>query len=619
MKKRRYRVVKMIRLIVIVLPLLTLILGSTPALAAPAITVSPAIGSIGTEVTITGSNFESYKGDTVFIYFDSLEITGGTSIVPQQGSFSIDINVPDNAIPGRHWIRIKNDSGVELASGLFVIPGTEIKLDVAEGPVGTTVNIEGKGFYAGKMVTLYFYDRIGEKLGTEIATASGEFRYGFTVPVSTAGKHKITATNAEGDTAQTQFEVMPLIALNLTSGAIGDILTVRGTGFAYRGDISIYFRNEEVAYAKTDEYGNFEGNFNVPEVRPDTYDIKVEDEDNNVGRVRFAIAAGVGLSQSIGSVGTELTVKGSGFKPSGIVVIGYDAAQVTTGTTDNNGAFSVSFEVPASSGGRHLVSVSDGTAAKQLTFTVESTAPSVPALILPANSSETRPEAYLDWEDITDPSQPITYVLQIASDQNFSVIVLEKAGLPDSEYMMIEEEKLAVVKKEAPYYWRVKAVDGAANESEWSTPRSFYIAAPIVPQLLLPETDIKAEAPILFVWGGVTSLNAPITYVLQIASDQNFSVIVLEKAGLPDSEYMMIEEEKLAVVKKEAPYYWRVKAVDGAANESEWSTPRSFYVGFSFALPGWIIYALVGLGVIAVGFIAFWLGRKTAYYYQNEL
>ena len=86
---------------------------------------------------------------------------------------------------------------------------------------------------------------------------------------------------------------------------------------------------------------------------------------------------------------------------------------------------------------------------------------------------------------------------------------------------------------------------------------------------------------------------------------------MLEKKGLTKSEYTVTEEEKLAAVKQEVPYYWRVKAIDDAANESEWSAPGSFYVGFTF--PGWAIYTLIGIVALLVGFLAFWFGRRTAY------
>jgi len=86
---------------------------------------------------------------------------------------------------------------------------------------------------------------------------------------------------------------------------------------------------------------------------------------------------------------------------------------------------------------------------------------------------------------------------------------------------------------------------------------------------------------------------------------------VLEQEGLTDSDYPITrEEEKLEPRKKETPYYWRVKATDGASNESQWSAPGSFYVGSRFVMPDGAKYALIAIGV---GFLAFWLGRRTAY------
>jgi hypothetical protein len=189
--------------------------------------------------------------------------------------------------------------------------------------------------------------------------------------------------------------------------------------------------------------------------------------------------------------------------------------------------------------------------------------------------------------------------------------VLEKK-LTGSEYTLTREEKLAAVKRESPYYWSVKAIDGAANESEWSAPGSFYVAAPPAPALLLPEMDSKADAEVYFDWEDVTDLSPPITYHLQVAVDQNFASMVLEKTGLTKSEYTVSQEEKLAAVKKEVPYHWRVRAIDSADNEGEWSVPGSFYVGFVF--PSWAIYALIGFAALAIGFLAFLLGRRTAYY-----
>ena len=56
-----------------------------------------------------------------------------------------------------------------------------------------------------------------------------------------------------------------------------------------------------------------------------------------------------------------------------------------------------------------------------------------------------------------------------------------------------------------------------------------------------------------------------------------------------------------------------MKAVDGAANEGEWSEAGSFYVGSRFTLPETAKKVLIGLGIAGACFLGFWLGRRTAY------
>jgi hypothetical protein len=141
--------------------------------------------------------------------------------------------------------------------------------------------------------------------------------------------------------------------------------------------------------------------------------------------------------------------------------------------------------------------------------------------------------------------------------------------------------------------------------------------APPAPRLKLPEEGDRAEAQTQFDWESVTDDSLPVTYTLQVATNEDFTAdsIVLEKEDLTNSDYTLTkEEEKLKPRTKETPYYWRVKAIDGAFNESQWSALGSFYVGSRFVMPRGAIYALIAIGV---GFLAFWLGRRTAYSKKN--
>ena len=131
-------------------------------------------------------------------------------------------------------------------------------------------------------------------------------------------------------------------------------------------------------------------------------------------------------------------------------------------------------------------------------------------------------------------------------------------------------------------------------------------------ELLQPESDSQANTPVYFNWQDVTSLSPPIAYHLQIATDLNFSDIALEKTGLADSEYYLTREDELPDLGQDVPYYWRVKAVDNAGNESNWSPPWSIFLSSSFTFPEWLTYLLIAIGVIIVGYLAYWVGKRTA-------
>jgi hypothetical protein len=356
----------------------------------------------------------------------------------------------------------------------FVVEETEIALYPGDGTVGTEVTISGKGLYAGGEVTVY-YNGEGIDDGTEVASPVGEFGYSFAIPGSTAGDHEVRVEDALGNSDEAEFKVIPSIALSLSSGAIGDEVTVNGAGFGGRVDVAVYFNKVEVAGDRSNRNGSFEASFNVPVMPSGNYEIKAEDDDNR-SKAQFTISARIDLSQYEGNVGTMLTVNGIGFLVDRLVTVAYDDIQIAAVDTDGNGAFSVTFVIPASIGGDHTITVGDGISVVTRIFTMESEAPPVPALLLPEEGGQPKAEAYFDWEDVDDPSGA-AYTLQIAIDEAFTSIVLEREGLTSSDYLLTVEEKLSPTKKDAPYYWRVKAVDGASNGSGWSTPASFYVSS----------------------------------------------------------------------------------------------------------------------------------------------
>ncbi|MBN1177541.1 MAG: hypothetical protein JXA51_07670 [Dehalococcoidales bacterium] len=608
----RYR--KRLLSLVVILSLLAVLAVSSPALAAPVVTLTPSAGVPGTQVTITGTVFDSYKGDTIHIFFDNDEISSSPMEVPQTGEFTVPFTIPADTSPGRHWIRVKSEAGSTsfLAETFFIIEDAYISLNTIDGPVGTQVTISGRGFYAGRTVELLYYNVVGDPIASVTASSDGKFNYNYVIPASTGGVHRITASNTEGNYAEAEFEVVPELTLNLASAGPLELLTARGTGFGYRTKVDITINAITAATAKTGDYGYFEIVFNVPDIPPATYDIKARDGAGNIDIAKFTVTAGVHLSETTEAIGSQLTVKGTGFTPNGTVNIKYDDQVVATASTDNNGSFTAAFDVPPSGGGNHTVTVTDGTTTKQLLFAVETDSPAVPSLVQPSNNTDTRASAHFDWYEVTDPSMPVVYDLQIATDEAFLILVISKQGLTESEYYLESDEILFSIAESATYYWRVRAIDGASNKGQWSEAWTFYVNPPQTPVLLTPISDSKLDMPVQFNWQAVTSLSMPVVYTLQIATGLEFKDVILEETMI-DSSDLTLNKDDGPELERDVAYYWRVKATDNDNNESAWSETGSFYISPSFHFPGWAIYTLIGIVVIIVVFVAFRVGRRTAY------
>ncbi|MCK4580618.1 MAG: IPT/TIG domain-containing protein [Dehalococcoidia bacterium] len=141
--------------VAVTLSIVGVIVMAAPALAAPEITLTPASGALGTEVAVSGQNFESYRGDNISIYFDGREVD--TLVVPDSGSFTSTFAVPDEAAAGRVYVTVRDELDNQLGTRRpFIVDEMEVDLRPADGMVGTDVTILGKGFYAGEEVTVYY-------------------------------------------------------------------------------------------------------------------------------------------------------------------------------------------------------------------------------------------------------------------------------------------------------------------------------------------------------------------------------------------------------------------------------------------------------------------------------
>jgi len=485
----------------IILALLVPVSAIPAQAAGEIITLSPSEGKIGDRVEIHTSGFDVEK--VLRIYLSSDKANVGDDIDDEVTAYErithYTFRVPDKLTDGKveedvhggdyYFYAIYSGTKQIVAVATFTVIDGEIELDPEQGTVGSEVKISGEGLRHNQRITVeYEGDDVDIVSGNTETDGEGQFTCTIIIPESTIGSHVITVTDESGNKPEAEFSVEPKITLDPTKQAVGKAVEVSGTGFGEKEAITItldgYRTPTTPMFIYTNHRGSFNGSFLVPSHDSgDTREVKARDDSFNKAEAQLTILAGITLKPitsptSPGHVGMELTVRGTGFIANAMVTITYsnndETIPVATTPTDSHGSFSANFTVPPSVAGSHVITATDGTTTLTSTFTMESQAPPMPVLVLPKVASTAEAEAYFDWKDVTDPSG-VSYTLQVASDADFTTIVLKKEGLPHSEYTVTKEEKLESTEKEVPYYWRVKAVDGASNESEWAPSGLFYV------------------------------------------------------------------------------------------------------------------------------------------------
>lgn len=484
----------------------------TPVHAAEYLFVLPFEGEIGDWLELDGTNFR--ENDIVYIYISSQEAELGDSIdtevtayehlftakIDDYGDFghTYGFFLPDaladgidieDVHSGIYYIYAIYHRSYQIVAYVdFLVLDGEISLNIEEGAVGTEVEIIGQGLRPEQAITIKYDDNVTDISGGDSQSDdNGDFTCTFIIPESSVGSHIITAVDESGNTPEAEFTVIPMITISPNEQVTGREVEVSGTGFAIREKVTITLDDEEVVTTpttlSTDHDGSFEGSFIVPTSGSHgTRIVAAVDGKLNEAEEPLAVQGGITVSPttssaSPGYAGMELSIKGAGFSIGDEVTITYhdDGEDILIATvTADEGDFQVEFIVPPSAAGSHDITASGSTNTATVTFIMESKLPSTPTPLIPSIADTTGARAYFDWSDVSDDSG-ITYTLQIALDSDFNAILLNKTGLETSEYTLTEEEKLESDQTDTPHYWRVKAVDGAQNESGWTYPRLFYV------------------------------------------------------------------------------------------------------------------------------------------------
>lgn len=557
--------------------------------AAGSLSLSPSQGTVGTKVAIPAMC--GYGEGQYYLYWGEAEqlLSQGALV---EGCASLTFTIPE-AARGEHKVTLK--IGTESFERIFTVMPS-ISLSTNEGTVGSNLTVTGKGFNSNESAININYD--GSPVETEIkASSKGSWQSTFNVPASSRGEHII---DAEGTTPATEvddqtFTVIPQINISPTSGWVGTVISIAGTGFG-SGETNIKVTYDGLA-TKTgitsDATGSWQSSFSIPTSakgshKIDAYGATTTEAD--VAELTFTVSPGIKLELASGHlggnihIGASLWVSGVGFEVNEAEIkITFDGTMIASGiTADAKGSWSTQIEVPPSTKGEHTVDASgDTTKASDVADTI--------IVISPEMGINPTSGAIGDDVIVSGTAFGGNQALTISYDGN------QVAAGSTTNVKGNFTASFKVPKSQAGDH-TVTVTDAVASVA--SSTFSVESTPPPTPQPLSPEAGSRigfvGKTVITFDWSDVDDPSG-IWYLLEVSQSADFSGVMTHKEGLNQSQYTLTGDEALA----KGEYYWRVKAIDGAENQGEWTNGQFFKVGVT---EWWLLAVIIiaGIGIIGI-------------------
>jgi hypothetical protein len=325
------------------------------SLPTPSITsVSPASGSVGASVAITGTNFGPSQGSSVVTF-------NGTAATPTSwSSTSIVVPVPTGATTGNVVV---TESGVASNPAAFsVLSGPNIaSVSPTSGPAGTNVTVTGTGFGAGQGNGSLLLGSIGGL----VTNWSDAQITAIVAPHSVSGSVQVTQGGVTSNSVPFTVTTPTITSVTPQSGGAGTPVTIAGSGFGTtQGNGSVLLgtlNGQVVSWSDTQV---------IATVAPNSASGRTQ-VIQGIGSdaVNFTVTppAITSVNPTSGPAGTQVTVTGSGFgatQGSGKVLLG-TAYGVVVSWSDTQVVAAVN--TGSTSGYAQII---QGTASNSTSFTV---------------------------------------------------------------------------------------------------------------------------------------------------------------------------------------------------------------------------------------------------------
>ncbi|MEW6095350.1 MAG: right-handed parallel beta-helix repeat-containing protein [bacterium] len=318
--------------------------------------VTPTSGIIGSWITVKGNGVGSKEA--VWAYLNEDVMDGKYSL--DTGEFVIPFYISSRP-GGSKTITIKGyNTGANATSSFFIKPNLLLFTPMS-GSVGSKVTISSNGFGAVESVKVLF--GITPTITVVTTNAFGVFTAYFTVDTQPYGN---TTISAFGLTSQivawnTFLIYQNIILVTPTSGTVGSFVSIGGNGFGSSEGIQIDFGSTaNITQISSTAKGTFSTIFTVDTQPYGITTIAATGINSNArAYATFKILPKILFVVPYeGTVGTMVTIRGSGFGANELICINFGTTPtIQTTSTYAEGSFTTTFTIDTQSYGTTTIKV----------------------------------------------------------------------------------------------------------------------------------------------------------------------------------------------------------------------------------------------------------------------
>jgi hypothetical protein len=301
----------------------------------PSLDFDPSSGLPNDDIDVSGYGFGEELEITDFEWWNAtlgdwvpLALTPSTPETDELGTWTGSFDVPSNFPYGTVDVQAI-DEDVNTGTEPFTT-GASITLDIDEGPEGSLVEVKGRGFSNGGIITTGAITLNGVPCTVlEDDTIGAGPKYEFTVeiiiPSIGEGEWTLVATdgvNSPSDTFEIQEDGEASVTVEPTFGVQGSTVAISGSNFSRvdEGEVIVELWDggfvTDIDEFETDSDGEFSGTFQVPAQSNGLYSIYAYQPDYGVEDMTdFKIGSVIVILNKVeGPSGMEVVLTGTGFE-----------------------------------------------------------------------------------------------------------------------------------------------------------------------------------------------------------------------------------------------------------------------------------------------------------------